>query len=144
MTRVVICAQHGGFGLSMAGESAYLARKGKQAFFYANPRNLSGRCDYDHYVRAETQERPFVVFTFTEDLGDEPTAREMDDSKAWFTERDIPRDDPDLIAVIEELGDAASGSHCRFSIVEIPDSVEWEIEEYDGLEWVAEKHRVWS
>jgi len=29
-------------------------------------------------------------------------------------------------------------------IVDIPDGVEWEIEEYDGMEWVAEKHRTWS
>jgi hypothetical protein len=28
-------------------------------------------------------------------------------------------------------------------VVEIPDGVEWEIAEYDGLEWVAEKHRTW-
>ena len=28
-------------------------------------------------------------------------------------------------------------------IVEIPDGVEWEIEEYDGDEWVSEKHRKW-
>jgi hypothetical protein len=29
-------------------------------------------------------------------------------------------------------------------VIEIPDDVEWEVEEYDGLEWVAEKHRTWS
>ena len=28
-------------------------------------------------------------------------------------------------------------------VVEIPDGVDWEIEEYDGEEWVSEKHRVW-
>ena len=27
--------------------------------------------------------------------------------------------------------------------VEIPDDVEWQIEEYDGSEWIAEKHRIW-
>ena len=29
-------------------------------------------------------------------------------------------------------------------VVEIPDDVEWEIEEYDGNEWVSEVHRCWS
>ena len=29
-------------------------------------------------------------------------------------------------------------------IVEIPADVEWQIQEYDGMEWVAEKHRTWS
>jgi hypothetical protein len=28
-------------------------------------------------------------------------------------------------------------------IVEIPDDVEYTIEEYDGLEHIAEKHRTW-
>jgi hypothetical protein len=29
-------------------------------------------------------------------------------------------------------------------IVEVPADVDWYIEEYDGLEWVAEKHRTWE
>ena len=29
-------------------------------------------------------------------------------------------------------------------IIEIPDDVDWIIEEYDGNEWVAEKHRTWG
>jgi hypothetical protein len=29
-------------------------------------------------------------------------------------------------------------------VVEIPDGIEWSIQEYDGLEWVAEKHRTWA
>lgn len=30
------------------------------------------------------------------------------------------------------------------SIVEIPGDIEWTIEEYDGIEWVEEKHRTWG
>ena len=56
---------------------------------------------------------------------------------------DISRDDPVLIEVIEELGDAANGDCAELAIVEIPDDVEWEISEYDGREHVAEKHRTW-
>jgi len=29
-------------------------------------------------------------------------------------------------------------------VVEIPDDVEWNVQEYDGNEWVAEKHRIWE
>jgi len=62
---------------------------------------------------------------------------------------DIPRDDPDLIHVIEEMGldAAADGMFCKLAIIEIPDDVPedgWEIQDYDGVEWVAEKHRRWS
>lgn len=54
------------------------------------------------------------------------------------------RTDPDLIEVIQELGKQADGVHAKLKIVEVPDGVEWEIQEYDGVEWVAEKHRTWS
>lgn len=58
-------------------------------------------------------------------------------------ERSI-RSDPRLIQTVEELGARANGSCADLKIVEIPDDVEWEIEEYDGSEWIAEKHRTWS
>lgn len=53
------------------------------------------------------------------------------------------RADADLIAVIEELGDAASDNFANVAIIEIPDDVEWHISEYEGLEHVAENHRTW-
>lgn len=57
---------------------------------------------------------------------------------------DIVRNDSILIQVVEELGDLANNKYCELKIVEIPDDVEWQIEEYDGREWIAEKHRTWS
>jgi hypothetical protein len=53
------------------------------------------------------------------------------------------RTNPLLIKCVEELGKDADGERAYLSIVEIPNDVEWKIEEYDGDEWVAEKHRVW-
>lgn len=58
--------------------------------------------------------------------------------------REIPRDDAYLVRVVKELGMAANGPHANLKIVEIPGDVEWTVEEYDGVEWVAEKHRTWS
>jgi hypothetical protein len=60
----------------------------------------------------------------------------------WY-ERDIPRDDPYLIKIVRDLGMGANGTHANLKIVELPPDVEWEVEEYDGNEWVAEKHRTW-
>jgi len=56
------------------------------------------------------------------------------------------RSDPDLIAVIEELGEQANGFAAEIVIVDIPDDLNgnWYIHEYDGLEHVAERHRTWS
>jgi len=57
---------------------------------------------------------------------------------------DIERNDQYLVRVIEELGDDANGRFSELKVVNIPDEVEWQLEEYDGLEWVAEKHRIWN
>ena len=54
------------------------------------------------------------------------------------------RDNPLLIEAVEKLGRAANGSVAALRIVEIPDGVDWIIEDYDGAEWVAEQHRTWS
>jgi hypothetical protein len=62
----------------------------------------------------------------------------------YFYDREIARNDSTLIEVIEELGSTANGSFAKLKIIDIPDDVEWDIEEYDGMEWVAEKHRTWS
>ena len=61
-----------------------------------------------------------------------------------FYDRDIGRDDPYLVKIVRELGMAANGNHANLKIVEIPGDVDWMICEYDGAEWVAEKHRTWQ
>jgi hypothetical protein len=60
-----------------------------------------------------------------------------------FLYYDINRDDPYLIKIVKEMGDRANGPCSQLKIVEIPADVEWIIQEYDGIEWVAEEHRTW-
>jgi len=50
---------------------------------------------------------------------------------------DIPRDHPVLVEAIREL------EKTGWKVVEIPDDVEWIVDEYDGKEWVAEQHETW-
>ena len=64
--------------------------------------------------------------------------------ETYFSYRSIARDNGFLIETVETLGDAANGDYANLKVVEIPDCVEWQIEEYDGYEHVAEKHRTWS
>ena len=54
------------------------------------------------------------------------------------------RTNPDIIAVIEELGELANTSVSELKIVEVPDDIEWTIGGYDGLETVQEAHRTWA
>ena len=56
----------------------------------------------------------------------------------------VDRSDYRLVNCVETLGGSvAGGKFSVLGIIEIPDDVEWEIEEYDGYEHVVEKHRSW-
>lgn len=70
----------------------------------------------------------------TDYMGIDPSSGEAHDIE------DIPRDDLKLVAAVEALGKEAT----NLRVVEVPPGVEWEIKDYDGKEWVAEKHRTWS
>jgi hypothetical protein len=80
-------------------------------------------------------------------LSDEAFARylELTNQKAEdISVYEIPRNDPALIQVVEEMGKAVNGLCAKLKVVEIPDGVKWTISEYDGNEHIAEVHRTWS
>lgn len=144
--KVVINACFGGFSLSPAAERAYLARKGKEAFFYVEDRDSGPVMKRDLLrVSADEAKKAFMSWTMTRDLGErvKHDAFWKDVEDVHYYGRDVDRSDPDLVAVVEELGDKANGSCARLQITEIPDGVEYSIEEYDGNEHVAEAHRTW-
>lgn len=49
-----------------------------------------------------------------------------------------------LVRCVEELGSMANKHYADLRVVDIPEGVDWTLNEYDGAEWIAEKHRVWS
>jgi hypothetical protein len=61
-----------------------------------------------------------------------------------FAEWEIERTDPVLVEVVEQLGNLADTRHTRLKVVEVPDDVKWYIHDYDGIESVYEKHRIWD
>jgi len=61
-----------------------------------------------------------------------------------FFDYDIPRNSSELVQTVEELKEEANDNYANLKVIEIPDDVEWTLEEYDGNEWVAEEHRIWS
>jgi hypothetical protein len=62
----------------------------------------------------------------------------------YFTEHNLKRDDFALIETVEELGLKESADNfAALKIVEIPYDVDWKLQDYDGMEWIAEKHRTW-
>ena len=113
---IVINAQHGGFGLSRDAQIAYLERTGTP--YTTIPRD-------DRY--SNDRWGPHILVNGTH----------------WY-DRNIVRDDPVLVTLVQELGPASWGEHAKLRIVRIPADVTWQIDEYDGQEWVAEQHRTWN
>lgn len=114
---VVINACHGGFGLSHEAEIEYLTRSGIEF-------ELRDRESRDDTARFG----PEIVVV----------------NDPYWHSRDIARDDPVLVQLVKDWGETANSSHAELKIVRIPGNVEWEINEYDGYEWVAECHRTWN
>lgn len=126
MKKVVINTCHGGFGLSDKAVRMYAKVKG-----------------FDLYSSKE-KNRPFGPDYYLCPESDYETLNREDQDKMYFSEYSIKRDDPALVTVVETLGDEADGRCAALKVVEIPEDVEWELMEYDGAEWIAEKHRTWS
>jgi hypothetical protein len=56
------------------------------------------------------------------------------------------RCDPRVVQVVEQLGSEAYGDFAELKVVEIPfyGPDGWDIEEHDGMEWIAETHSNWQ
>jgi len=148
--KVVINDKFGGFGLSHKAIMRYAELKGIKLYAWVD--------DIDKRIQGEDTklEDAFLVHyaivpqeeyeALLKEEKEKPISpkRFEKSSALYFVDGDIPRTDPDLIKVIGELGDEANGRFSKLKIIKIPDDVEWEIEEYDGNEWIAEKHRRWD
>lgn len=128
--KVVLNKCYGGFSLSNAAYEA-LIKKGWKVTFYNEQGNHQDRdadiCDGQG--------------------GEYPSKWCRDDLRYSLVcsrrDKEI-RAHADLVEVVEQLGDKANGRCAALEVVEIPDGVSWQIEEYDGMEHIAEKHRTWG
>lgn len=138
--KVVINACFGGFGLSHEATMRYAELSGFE--LYVTETNTL----FTSYSRVSPENRApspspqeWANMTFEERRETNRVQAEQN-----FYDKDLARDDPVLVKVVEEMGEKASGRYARLKVVEIPDGVDWEIKEYDGNEHVAEVHRTWS
>jgi hypothetical protein len=128
--KIVINSCYGGFGISQEG--------------------------YKKLIEWGIPERPYI-----DQKWDEETKRYLpeprnegeiifnngdDRSKYWdtWTRGASARGHPLIVRLVEELGEKANGQFARLKVIEIPDGTPYTIEEYDGIEHVAEVHRTWS
>lgn len=132
--KVAINADYGGFTLSPKAIEKLAEKKGKKCYFFESSYNN------EEMTYKKIDEYPtgsFWLASTTDDMNN------FDYGKHALTQRPEDRTDPDLIEVIEELGKEANGLFADLKIIKVPSDVKWEINEYDGQEWVAEKHRTW-
>lgn len=139
MKEIVINTCYGGFSLSHEAIMRYAEIKGYTLYPVKNDRYMSST-----YWKVPENER---VKELPGNWQSHSLEARQEYNKKYgeqtLYDREIPRDDPALVQVVKELGERSFGAHTSLSVVEIPDDVEWQIEEYDGNEWVAEKHRTW-
>ena len=95
---------------------------------------------YDEIPPEEESRNLFYMYYSTKPLNPDGT---IVDNSYWYYDDEI-RIDPYFIQAVEELGEEANSHLSDLKVIEIPDDIEWEIEDYDGIEWVSEKHRTWS
>lgn len=146
--KVVINKCYGGFSVSLEG-CRWMAERGHEE---AKKRVA----EYEEELRVFEHYKKNGVLP--DGQGDESTRRfrtgmfdisiKYNKLPDFYSGHDFERHDPMLVACVEALGGehrkGASGEHARLVIVEIPDGVDYEIQEYDGQEWIAEKHRTWA
>jgi hypothetical protein len=140
--KVVINRCYGGFSLSHLALMRYFELKGIKVY----PEQDTGHWGFWTYWivkpedRIETKEGEAFYSMSMEDR----VAYNKMHSEQVVYQHSIARNDPALIQAVEELGDKANGGYAELAIVEIPDGVDYVVEEYDGMEHIAEAHRTWS
>jgi len=96
------------------------------------------------------------AFLRLRDLGQHDALQEHDVASYWpagslpdeaslnqFGAR-IPRDDQNLVLVVEEMGVMANGHCASLKVVKIPSDVKWQIQARHGVELISESHRTWN
>lgn len=112
MNKIVYNACYGGFNLSDKAVQQYFEHKGIKVY----PEKWAGLSLY---------------------WLSEPTGDKVEDlRREAFDPQEIPRHDPVLVQIVEDLGKEANGSCAELRIFET-ESIQYMIEEYDGNETVV-------
>ena len=133
--KIVLNTCFGGFGLSYKAMALYLAAKGERAYFYVDISNYHNYTKEPRYKRVSISEidssyNHRMITCTTKDQGE--IIHDYPENTFYY--RDIPREDPILVFIVETLGAAASGKFAELEVIEIPDGTLYKIDEYDGLE----------
>lgn len=138
---IVINTCNGGFGLSVKAIKRYFAIKNQPVWIEPNRRTARA---HTVWLVPPDQRVELLESQIWSTLTVEEQIKYNDQySNQTWNHTELERDDPVLVQVVKELGSEANDRYSDLKIVSVPADVEWEIEEYDGDEWVAERHRTW-
>ena len=152
MKKIVVNKCFGGYSLSPKAIKRMAELNGKECYFF---KGGIGDRNYEEIKIENISNQStlfFTAFTVRDPKNHLFEGRDKDGSykssnesydKISLPSRPENRSNPILIKVVEELGDEANGSCAELEIVEIPEDVEYEIDEYDGIESIHEVHRSW-
>lgn len=155
--KIVINRCFGGFSLSALAIKRLAELNNKPCYFFKIEHNENFESIYAPSTLDDC-EKEMLFYAYTvpnpeEYKGDEKwhtmSDKEREEQNKRYDETslstyNIDRTDKFLVQVVEELGKKANGRFGALKVVEIPDDIEWEIEEYDGMESIHEKHRSWQ
>lgn len=133
--KIILNKCYGGFGLSKEAYELYAKKKGLTLYPYYDSSK-------DNFTTLKKGDSSFLTYYFIEDFGDEVFKNKMDWSKNLYLNYEY-RNDPILIEVVEELGEKANGRFSNLVVVDIPDNIDYVIDDYDGIETLHENVRTW-
>lgn len=150
--KVVINKCWGGFSLSNKAVKRMAELQGKECYFFEHDLKKNKYTPIKEksssmWSTAFSIPNPNDFFSQKEwsKMTSEERKEQSEKYKSFhLTNRPEDRSDPILIQVVEELGKKANGECAELKIVEIPDGIQWEIDEYDGRETIAEVHNTWG
>ena len=136
--KVILNKCYGGFDVSQEAYELYAKKKGIEIFAY----KLECTNNKPIYKKTDTGSSIFTI-TFTKDFGDYIELSDDNSEKYCLELCRNHREDPVLIEVVEELGKRANSRFSELVVVDIPDGMEYEIDDYDGIETLHQKVEKW-
>lgn len=130
--KVILNKCFGGFDVSDEAYSLYAKKKGLKLYRYENRT--------DGYFKTD-KSGSFGNY-FTKDFGNRVSKSGIDWDYCLYL-NEGHREDPVLIEVVEELGEKASGRYGNLKVVEIPDGLNYVVDDYDGVETLHEDVPTW-
>lgn len=138
--KVVYNNCYGGYELSLKAIKRYYELKypGTSVYFYIQ-KDLAST-EYSKLTDLSFSPKIRLIDIYFEDLGKSFDSLDIRDknkiSVSEFMET-IPRHDPYLVSVVEELGEESNGPYSDLCVKDIGESTKYHIDDYDGCETVT-------